>query len=519
MNKALEAKTQEWMQLERMTLEQRKKAAEFYDRELLHLVADDYINRNQKRVKRKIQHFVVSVGIAHEPIVLNLKLLKPEKIFFMYTEKSERILNQVVQFCELSPDVYEKRRVDEVDPLDIYRTLLDMYLEWGQPKDLVIDFTGGTKTMSASAALAGSIMNAQMVYVASDDYLPDFRKPRPGSERLVYIDDPLGVFGELEFAKSIELFQRKNYAGAAAKLVNLKDRVPDPNLRQQMNFVYLLAKSYEAYDALDFEAALPYMVRLNMELQRDKRVHGTFILMDYTEDLLLQEEQYSELARIPELMRDGKQLQILKTPKLIYPLMFTMYQNADNRKFQEKYDMATLLYYRLLEMIEQRRLARYNLNAARMDYLAITEQSIRNPSVASLRPDERVLEMKRKIYEIRQQLFKKNITDNLPVQAALLEGFMILYILGDGIMEAGHNGSGGIDLLKQIRNMVTLRNHSIFAHGLGPVGKEKYLKFEEFVKGMFRKFCGLEKIQFEKMAEIFKEREPGNSIYYTFGKK
>ena len=80
MNKALEAKTQEWMQLERMTLEQRKKAAEFYDRELLHLVADDYINRNQKRVKRKIQHFVVSVGIAHEPIVLNLKLLKPEKI-------------------------------------------------------------------------------------------------------------------------------------------------------------------------------------------------------------------------------------------------------------------------------------------------------------------------------------------------------------------------------------------------------------------------------------------------------
>ena len=50
---------------------------------------------------------------------------------------------------------------------------------------------------------------------------------------------------------------------------------------------------------------------------------------------------------------------MLRNDSYIIPLMFTMYTNAMLRENQEKYDMATLLLYRLLEMIEQRRLAAY----------------------------------------------------------------------------------------------------------------------------------------------------------------
>lgn len=38
-----------------------------------------------------------------------------------------------------------------------------------------------------------------------------------------------------------------------------------------------------------------------------------------------------------------------------------MYENALRREKEEKYDMATLLFYRLLEMIEQRRLMNYGI--------------------------------------------------------------------------------------------------------------------------------------------------------------
>ena len=53
---------------------------------------------------------------------------------------------------------------------------------------MYIDITGGTKTMSATAAMAGALIDVQLVYVASDDYLVDFRKSNPGSERLSFID-------------------------------------------------------------------------------------------------------------------------------------------------------------------------------------------------------------------------------------------------------------------------------------------------------------------------------------------
>ena len=46
---------------------------------------------------------------------------------------------------------------------------------------MYIDFTGGTKAMSAAAALAGAMIDVQMVYCSTDDFLVDFRKPNPGS--------------------------------------------------------------------------------------------------------------------------------------------------------------------------------------------------------------------------------------------------------------------------------------------------------------------------------------------------
>ena len=48
--------------------------------------------------------------------------------------------------------------------------------------------------MSAAAAMAAAMIDVQMVYIGTEQYLADFRKPYPGSERLYYIDNPLTVF-------------------------------------------------------------------------------------------------------------------------------------------------------------------------------------------------------------------------------------------------------------------------------------------------------------------------------------
>ena len=89
--------------------------------------------------------------------------------------------------------------------------------------------------------------------------------------------------------------------------------------------------------------------------------------MDFYEPLKKQEKILENLKKIPALIQERKNMEVLCDQELIAALMFTMYQNALIREDQEKYDMSTLLFYRLLEMIEQRRLARYGLYVSKMN--------------------------------------------------------------------------------------------------------------------------------------------------------
>lgn len=90
---------------------------------------------------------------------------------------------------------------------------------------------------------------------------------------------------------------------------------------------------------------------------------------------------------------------------------------------------------------------------------------------------------------------------------------MLLLAMGDEIC---HEDSGrDIDFIKRLRSMVYLRNNSIFAHGLGPVGEANYKKFREFVVMVLKRFCVLEKIDFDRMALNVSYINPRQSKFYT----
>ena len=150
--------------------------------------------------------------------------------------------------------------------------------------------------MASAAAMAGGLIDVQLVYVGSDDYLVDFRKPNPGSEQLIFVENPIAVFGDLEIGKAMSLFEQCNYAGAKEKLVRLKDTVPEPDVRQQLDFAYMLAASYEAWDSLDFIRANDAMSRLNQSMLRDSRTHQTFLLMDLRERFVKQGKLLDDLS-------------------------------------------------------------------------------------------------------------------------------------------------------------------------------------------------------------------------------
>lgn len=510
MNEKLQEATNEWLNLEG------EKAEKFYEEQLMELIEEDFIKRNHEKIEKDVKYFVVTVGTSFEPIVLNLKLFKPQKILFLYTQKAEETLGRIVSYCGLRPEMYEKSQVDEMNPLDIYREIKKYYLKWDRPKKMHIDISGGMKTMSGASAMAGAMIDVPLVYVGNNDYLASRRKPRPGSEILFYIENPLKVFGDLEIEKALLLFEKFNYTGAKDKLAELKDRIPDLDIRQQMNFVYLLAKAYEAWDALDFVPAYEAMVSLNKELERDRKMYPAFLLMDCRERLGRQEKILERLQNIPKMIKERENFEVLKTKDLIMALMFTMYQNGITRERQGKYDMATLLFYRLLEMIEQRRLAsHYNLYASKADYEKIAYDFENMPEAENCPEAERVDLLREKVYEIRRQLFKKNENSNLPEKVSLLEGFILLYALGDPIVTAAK--APGINQLKRIESKVKLRNNSIFAHGLGPVGDKAYFDFKNLVTEMFTHFCQIEDVEQAEYEKDIEWINPMKTKYYTFG--
>ena len=67
MKTPLREMTEQWMQLERKTLEQRKLADQFYDNNLMKLIEEDYCERNKDYVFEEVDYLVMSVGTSYEP--------------------------------------------------------------------------------------------------------------------------------------------------------------------------------------------------------------------------------------------------------------------------------------------------------------------------------------------------------------------------------------------------------------------------------------------------------------------
>lgn len=512
--KGLKELTAEWMQLERKTLEQRRNAARFYDENLMKPIEVEFVRNNQNMVFEDVEYMVISVGTSYEPIVLDIQLLNPAKILFLCTETSKDTMTKVIDYCGLTPDRYDKSYVSEVDPMDIYREIKAFYLRSGKPGKMYIDFTGGTKAMSAAAALAGAMIDVQMVYCSTDDYLVDFRKPNPGSERLIYVENPLAVFGELEIEKAFELFDKSNFAGAKEKFSVLKENLPEPALRQQLSFVCLLAAAYEAWDALDFVPAYENMMQLQREIERDRKLHRDYLLMDFSMHIDRQRAMLDNLRKIPAFQAERNMKGILEDAGILHSLALTLYQNAKTRERQEKFDMATLLLYRLLEMISQRRLIRYGVFASRPDYRLMKYNLTKYPELRDKSSEERMEWFTERYRNISETVFRKESDRLLPSPIASLDGFILLAALGDPLVGGGKLAEAVVKI-KRIRSMVYLRNNSIFAHGLGPVDHKDYYKFRSFVFDMFRQFCQIERIDLSEAERYVSWINPMQSANYA----
>ncbi|MPM88479.1 hypothetical protein SDC9_135583 [bioreactor metagenome] len=171
-------------------------------------------------------------------------------------------------------------------------------------------------------------------------------------------------------------------------------------------------------------------------------------------------------------------------------LIFTLYQNALRREAQGKYEMASLLLYRILEMLSQSRFWRMGIDTEKVK----KEQY----NALGINPDS----LLRKINNIKKKIGDKPL-DALPQEISLIMGYIILGVLDDELIKTD-NENMLVGRIKEIKGRVISRNVGIFAHGFKFQDKDSYEKFKYTVTEYLMRYCEVEGID---MDEISKESE------------
>lgn len=449
-----------WYAMDRSNNEERMMAEEYYKKELMPLIIEYFIQENTKKISGNCDAMVLTLGTSYEPLVLSISVLKPEKVLILYTDKSHHLLDDVIEFTKLKPSQYVATDVDAENPLQLYRKIKDVYEKWGRPRNIYVDFTGGTKSMAAGCAMAGSAIGAKLIYIAGN-FLTDLRKPEPGSEKLCYIDDPYTVFGDLEREQAISLFNKMDYVSAYRIFEELEQRVPGTKEYSALKYI---SKAYNAWDSLDISGAADNLSKCYEIVVTEGKIDKSFVLNSHIEKL----EKQLGVIRVLEKIHCSEEA--AKNKSVIFDnigyLIANLYQNAMRREKQEKYEMASLLLYRILEIVEQKRLWNYGVDTSDADFTKLCE-------------DEKVL--LEKANKIIRSVKGFNEWKQLDKKISLLAGYILLAAVGDDIIKTKKPGKE-IDSINRLRNKVEARNNSIFAHGYEFISKEKYNEFKKVVE-------------------------------------
>ena len=279
------------------------------------------------------------------------------------------------------------------------------------------------------------------------------------------MDNPYTVFGDLEVEKAKSLYGVHDYTGAQRIFNQLEGKVGDPNQAKVYEAYGYLCTAYEDWDNLETGKAGSILEDLLDILAKYPTLDGLRELCDCQDYLKNQREALKHLQSFIK-----KPYLALKAPHGFH-FAFTLYHNALRREAQGKLDMACLIFYRLLEWNEQHSLDKYDINTKTPNY---AESGMPKKELLCLYNKKR-----KEVYPYNSDGSETQDLPDLPSKIALVDGFLILGVLGDKIVE-------GLDWGK-FRNEVDTRNQSILAHGMKKIKKKDYHAFKSTVEKRFEK--------------------------------
>ena len=369
---------------------------------------------------------LITVGVGPtvaDGIRFSISKNRPHFVLFLVTKESKtKTLGDVVNDL-LAEDTYacfEIRDENDVEQcaLDFAAAIEDLQKRGFALKDMVADFTSGTKAMSAGLVFAGVASE-----VGSLSYVHGQREEGrvvSGSERLTVLE-PKKLAVRREIAQVVEQFNALRFDTCLEVTNQVRLQLQLKQVQICVDVIQILAKSYRAWDRFDFSNAAKLL----------GEVSGSALL-----------GEWKIKGRIAK--HNGYLRRMVDEPYCAERAV-ELWNSAQRRAGEEKFDDAMARLYRLIEYVAQLRLHRDHggIETGDLDMMKLPE---------ALRAK----------YEKEERFAGK-------IEVGLKKSYRLLAQLGDSV-GTWFDTRFETDLKK----VLGMRNQSILAHGFAPVSKESY---------------------------------------------
>jgi CRISPR-associated protein (TIGR02710 family) len=393
---------------------------------------------------------LISVGGSPAPIVRSIELNRPARIVFFvsrgsYASVTGEILPAVLAAVGRLPPHECVVTPDEQDVgLSVFALLREVpaamrklgeKAEWPE----LVDFTGGTKVMSAALVWAASRFPCTFSYIGSAT--PESRTRGglgvvvDGREKCLLRENPWNEIAYYDVRQAVALFNGGQYANAVAALGAVLQRVSEPHRVRLLTLLCGVWRGYAAWDAFDHLAAM-----------REFAAHAQALL-----DLAPSEEaiwpgllNFAETAN--EHRRTLAELVKEKADALSWPKIYDLLANALRRaRLERRHEDATARAYAAIEKYGKHALKR-----------------ARGIDSAACRPEQ----LPESLHAEYVRRFGGEGRDTL--QFGLEATYRVLTELGDPV------GERYLACREELAKVLPLRNASILGHGIVPIKPESF---------------------------------------------
>lgn len=381
-------------------------------------------------------------GYSPEVTVFASAFLRPKQLLVLASHKAVDGFNFIQSHVALPPSCVKLQEVDPLDPHDLYervqKAVDDVKRFAVEEPRVVIDITGGKKSMTAGGALAAAQLDYQMCYI-DGTFDSALRQSEPGTESLVLLDNPTKMFGDKASDAAATEFANGGYGAARQRFGDIAGSAPLP---AKARFGRDLSALYQTWVDLDFDR-----LGTAVDVMRDRLKDRAYQCSPQMESKI-----EAQLVFLGELAAGDRGR----------PWTLNFFLLAEHYSHLERHEFAALLYYRTLESIFAQRLAELGLNVSA-------------PRWEALSPDEHKLTAA--FSDIAEQVYGKRPSD-LPFTVGMVDAALLLYIMEDPFIERFRLGS--TKALKHLRGLADIRNRSILAHGTKQIGQEDSRKLGDF---------------------------------------